>query len=501
MSGEFMDIRFVNGGGGDVVAVMAGEGGQLLAAAQAFDAATGGRIAKAMKAIRFTGGLGWAIDVLAPEGVEFSRVLVIGVGKPESADGLTVERWAGHAVRRTLTSGAEKLVLQPDALPGVSKSEAGAHAAMGARLAAYRFDSYRTKLKPEQKPSLSAVEISLDGPAAARARAEKDAAIVEGVYFARDLVSEPPNVLYPASFAERLRDLETLGVEVEVLEPETMEKLGMGALLGVAQGSANPARLVTMNWSGARTKGRPVALVGKGVTFDTGGISIKPAAGMDEMKGDMGGAAAVAGAMKAIAQRRAKANVVGVVALVENMPGHKAQRPGDIVHTMSGQTIEVLNTDAEGRLILADAVWYAQDKFSPAAVIDLATLTGAVIVALGHEHAGLFCNDEELASAIEAAGKAEGEAVWRLPLGAGYDKMIDSPNADMKNISGKPAAGSIVGAQFIKRFIKEGTPWAHIDIAGTAWKPGPYEDPLSPAWATGYGVRLLNRLIASKYEE
>ena len=497
-----MDIRFVTGASGDVVAVMAGEGGQLMPAAQALDAATGGRISKALKSIRFTGGLGWAIDVLAPEGVEFSRVLVIGVGKPESADALTVERWAGHAIRRTLTSGAEKLVLQPDALPGVSKSEAGAHAAMGVRLACYRFDAYRTKIKPEQKPSLLAVDISLEGPAAARARAEKDSAVAEGVYFARDLVSEPPNVLFPASFAERLRDLETLGLQVDVIEPEMLEKLGMGALLGVAQGSARPPRLVSMSWLGARSKNdRPLALVGKGVTFDTGGISIKPAAGMDEMKGDMGGAAAVAGAMKAIALRKAKANVVGVVALVENMPGANAQRPGDIVHAMSGHTIEVLNTDAEGRLILADAVWYAQDKFNPTAVIDLATLTGAVIVALGHDHAGLYANDEELAQAIEAAGKAEGEPVWRMPLGPGYDKMIDSPNADMKNISGKPAAGSIVGAQFIKRFIKEGVAWAHIDIAGTAWKPAPYDDPLSPAWATGYGVRLLNRLIASRYEE
>ncbi|HYD85955.1 MAG TPA: leucyl aminopeptidase, partial [Vitreimonas sp.] len=241
--------------------------------------------------------------------------------------------------------------------------------------------------------------------------------------------------------------------------------------------------------------------VGKGVTFDTGGISLKPGAGMDEMKGDMGGAAAVAGVMKAVALRKAKANVVGVVALVENMPGPHAQRPGDIVNTMSGQTIEVLNTDAEGRLILADAVWYAQDKFDPCAVIDLATLTGAVIVALGHEHAGLFANDEDLAHAITVAAQAEGEAVWRLPLGPAYDKLIDTPNADMKNIAGKPMAGSIIGAQFVKRFIKDGTPWAHLDIAGTAWKPGPYEDPISPTWATGYGVRLLNRLIASRYED
>ncbi|MBX9747235.1 MAG: leucyl aminopeptidase [Hyphomonadaceae bacterium] len=497
-----MDIRFVTAGGGDVVAVMATEGGDLLDAGKALDANAGGRIAKAVKAANFKGGAGQVVDILAPEGVDFARVLVIGLGKADAADGMAVERWAGHAVKRVLTSGAEKLVLQPDALPGVSKAEAGAHAAMGARLAAYRFDTYRTKLKPEQKPTLNAVEISMDGPAAARARSELDAAIVEGVFFARDLVSEPPNVLYPQSFAERLRDLETLGVEVELLDTAQMEKLGMGALLGVAQGSARPGYLVSMRWNGSsQKKAKPVALVGKGVTFDTGGISLKPGAGMDEMKGDMGGAAAVAGAMKAIALRKAKANVVGVVALVENMPGANAQRPGDIVTTMSGQTIEVLNTDAEGRLILADAVWYAQDKFEPSAVIDLATLTGAVIVALGHENAGLFSNDEDLAQAIVAAGSAEGEAVWRLPLSSAYDKLIDTPNADMKNIAGKPVAGSIVGAQFVKRFIKDGTPWAHLDIAGTAWKPGPYEDPLSPAWATGYGVRLLNRLIANRFED
>jgi leucyl aminopeptidase len=246
---------------------------------------------------------------------------------------------------------------------------------------------------------------------------------------------------------------------------------------------------------------RPLALVGKGVTFDTGGISIKPAAAMDEMKGDMGGAAAVAGTIRALAQRKAKANVVGIVALVENMPGANAQRPGDIVTTMSGQTIEVLNTDAEGRLILADAVWYAQDKFNPTAVIDLATLTGAMIVSLGHEYAGVFSNDEDLVQGLIAAGQSEGEPVWRMPLSAAYDKMMDTPNADMKNISGKPTAGSITAAQFIKRFVKDGVPWAHIDIAGTATKPGPYEDPLSPGWATGYGVRLLNRLVANKYEE
>lgn len=497
-----MDIKFVTAASGDAVAVMGGEGGALFAAGQALDEATKGRIGKALKAARFTGGAGQIVDILAPEGVDFGRVLVVGVGKPDAADGLAVERWAGHAVKKLLTSGVEKLVLQPDQLPSVAKAEAGAHAALGARLAAYRWDEYRTKLKPEQQPTLTTVEIMMEGPAAARARAEKDAAVVDGVFFARDLVSQPPNALYPESFAEQLRELEGLGVEVDILDPAAMEKLGMGALLGVAMGSVRGGRLVSMQWKGASSKkSRPLALVGKGVTFDTGGISLKPGAGMDEMKGDMGGAAAVAGTMKAIALRKAKANVVGVVALVENMPGSNAQRPGDIVTTMSGQTIEVLNTDAEGRLILADAVWYAQDKFNPTALIDLATLTGAVIIALGNEHAGLFSNDEDLAQAITAAATTEGEPVWRLPLGAAYDKLIDTPNADMKNIAGKPVAGSIIGAQFVKRFIKDGVPWAHLDIAGTAWKSGPYEDPLSPVWATGYGVRLLNRLIANRYEE
>lgn len=498
-----MDVRFVSEGRGDAVAVMAGENGQLLPAAHALDVAASGRITKAMAAARFTGAAGQVLDLFAPEGLDFTRVMVIGLGALDRADGLAVERWAGHAVKRTLASGAESLVLQPDQVPNVAKADAAARAAFGARMAAYRFDTYRTKLKPDQKPTLKEVQIAIEGAAAARARAEKEGAVVEGVFLARDLVSEPPNVLYPESYAARLKaELEPLGVEVEILDVAAMEKLGMGALLGVSQGSARPGCMVTMNWKGsAGKKARPMALVGKGVTFDTGGISLKPGAGMDEMRGDMGGSAAVAGAMKAIALRKAKANVVGVVALVENMPGSNAQRPGDIVTTMSGQTIEVLNTDAEGRLILADAVWYAQEKFNPTAVIDLATLTGAVVVALGNEYAGFYCNDEDLAHAIQAAGTTEGELVWRMPLAAAYDKLIDSPNADMKNIAGKPVAGSIVGAQFIKRFVKDGVDWAHIDIAGTAWKSPPYDDPLYPAWATGYGVRLLNRLVANKYEE
>jgi len=497
-----MDVRFLNDGRGDALAVMVGDGAVLTAAGQALDQKMSGGLAKALAAARATGKPGQAVEILAPAGVDASRVLAVGVGPLDKVDSLAVERWAGHVVRRLLTSGAQKVVLYADGLPTVTSADAGARAAIGARLAAYRFDAYRTKLKPDQKPSITELQIVNDGPAASRSRYEKEEPVVDGVLFARDLVNEPPNVLHPESFAQRLKELESLGVDVAILGEAEMEALGMNALLGVGKGSVRQSQLVVMTWKGLRnTAAQPLAIVGKGVTFDTGGISLKPGAGMDEMKGDMGGAAAVAGAMRTIALRKAKANVVGIVGLVENMPDGAAQRPGDIVTTMSGQTIEVLNTDAEGRLVLADAVWYAQEKHNPAAVIDLATLTGAVIVSLGHEHAGLFASDDDLAGALTQAGLAEGEPVWRMPLNAAYDKMIDTPNADMKNISGKTAAGSIVGAQFIKRFIKDGVPWAHIDIAGVAWKPGPYEDPTSPGWATGYGVRLLNRLVALRYEE
>ncbi len=492
-----MDVQFVSEARGDALVVMAAQDAELLPIAKALDATLGGRISRAAAASRFTGALGQALDLLAPEGVDFARVLVVGVGKAETADALTVERWAAHAMRRLITSGAVQVAFSPEALPNLSAAKAAAHAATGARLGAYRFDAYRTKLKPEQAPSVATLAVVAPAPAEAKALYEPSAATVDAVHFARDLVSEPANILHPEEFASRLKGLESFGLKVTVLDETEMARLGMGALLGVGQGSARPPRLVSMQWMGGASGDAPLALVGKGVTFDTGGISIKPSAGMEDMKGDMGGAAAVAGAMRAIAAAKLKANVVGVVALVENMPGPNAQRPGDIVRTMSGQTIEVLNTDAEGRLILADAVLYAQKQFAPAALVDLATLTGAIIISLGHEYAGLFSSDDALAEAIAKAGAAAGEPVWRLPLGPAYDKLIDSPNADMKNISGKPMAGSIVGAQFIKRFISEDLPWAHIDIAGAAWKQGA-DDPLTPTWATGYGVRLLAQLVADR---
>ena len=315
---------------------------------------------------------------------------------------------------------------------------------------------------------------------------------------ARDLVNEPANILGPAEFAQRAKELTKLGVQVELLGPKQLQKLGMNALLAVGQGSVKPSHVAVMQWKGAGAKaGDPIAIVGKGVTFDTGGISLKPAAGMEDMKGDMAGAACVVGLMHELAARKAKVNVVGIIGLVENMPGGNAQRPGDVVTAMSGQTIEVLNTDAEGRMVLADCLWYVQERFKPKAVVNLATLTGAVMVALGKEHAGIFSNNDDLANKLIAAGNATGEKLWRLPLGPKYDKMIDSKVADMKNTGGK-WGGSISAAQFLQRFIKEGTPWAHLDIAGTAMSS--VDSEINRSWGSGFGVRLLDRLIADQYE-
>jgi leucyl aminopeptidase len=373
-----------------------------------------------------------------------------------------------------------------------------AHLAFGASLRAYRFDKYRTTEKPERKPTLAALTVA--GPAASTARRlHKDfAATVDAVAFTRDLVSEPANVIYPETLAEQAAGLSTFGLDVEILDEERMGALGMDAILGVAQGSVRPPRLVVMRWNGGDEGVPPLGFVGKGVTFDTGGISIKPAAGMGEMKWDMAGAGVVIGLMRLLAARAAKVNAVGVVGLVENMPSGSAQRPGDIVKSMSGQTIEVLNTDAEGRLVLADALWYCQERFKPALMIDLATLTGAIIVALGHDHAGLFANDDTLAERLVAAGKAVGEKLWRLPLDDAYNRAIDSDAADVKNIAGDRAAGSIIGAQFIQRFVNK-VPWAHLDIAGVAWSKK--DTPTVPKGATAFGVRLLDRFVSDYYEK
>jgi len=391
-------------------------------------------------------------------------------------------------------SGAEVLTIDASNL----SPEQAARVGFAVRLAAYRFDKYRTTQKPDKIPSINTVRVVTSDLRAAEAALEPLTAVADGVIFARDLVSEPANVLYPAEFARRVKALESLGLEVEILGEAEMEKLGMRTLLGVGQGSRRESQLAIMKWNGGEAGAQPLAFVGKGVCFDTGGISLKPGPGMEEMRGDMGGAAAVTGTMRALAQAKAKVNVVGLIGLVENMPDGNAIRPGDILRSASGQTIEVQNTDAEGRLVLCDVLWYAQEHFKPKAVVDLATLTGAIVISLGHHHAGLFSNSDDLAEELTKAGLAEGERVWRLPLGPEYDSLIKSKFADMRNIGGR-AAGSITAAQFLKRFIKDGTRWAHIDIAGVAWVEGE-KAPTDPSWASGFGPRLLTKWIMDNYE-
>jgi leucyl aminopeptidase len=477
------------------------EGKKLTASAAALDKESNGALASAVAASRFTGKKEETLAVPAPRGLFFDRVILLGLGKPAGLTAVQMQRLGGALVPALNAVGATSAAIAVDKVPGtrLAPAEAAANFAYGAMLRSYRFDKYRTKEKPEQKPTL--VELTIHAPGAAAARRAYAAleSIASGVFFTRDLVSEPPNIKYPETLAQDAKSLEKLGVKVEILDEKQMKKLGMGALIGVGQGSARPPRLVVMDYRGhPRGKDKaPVAFVGKGVTFDTGGISLKPAQGMEEMKWDMAGAGVVIGLMKALAARKAKVNAVGVVGLVENMPGGHAQRPSDIVHSISGQTVEVLNTDAEGRLVLADALWYCQDRFKPQFMVDLATLTGAIVVALGHEYAGMFSNNDQLATRLAAAGKAVEEPLWRMPLGEAYDRQIDSDAADMKNIGNGRDAGSITAAQFLQRFVN-GVPWAHLDIAGMAWAKK--DAPLVPKGATAFGVRLLDRLVESNYE-
>ena len=480
--------------------VTACKGGKLSATAKAVDKAMKGGLVRAMKAARFDGEKGKSVDVFAPAGLKVDRVLLFGLGDAKALDDLAVQDAGGGLYRALRRDAAAAIAV--DAVPGCSLTAAdmAANLAFGLRLASYRFDKYRTKEKAEDKPRLKAVTVLCDGHVKARNAFGPLDSIADGVFVTRDLVSEPGNIIYPKTLAAECRKLARLGVKVQVLGLKEMTKLGMGALLGVAQGSVQEPQLVIMEWKGASPgrKGEgPIAFIGKGVTFDTGGVSIKPAAGMWDMKWDMGGAGTVIGLMRSLAGRKAKVHAIGVVGLVENMCDGNAQRPGDIVTSMSGQTIEVLNTDAEGRLVLADAIWYTKERFKPRFMVDLATLTGAIIVALGHEHAGLFANNEELAERLTGAGKAVNELLWRLPLAEAYNKKINSPAADIKNISTGRDAGSITAAQFIQRFVGD-VPWAHLDIAGTAWST---EDrPTVPKGGTAYGVRLLDRLVADHYE-
>jgi len=480
---------------GSVFVLSADEGG-LSEAAKACD--PGKTLERAFPVAEFTGKFASVVEVLAPEGTSLDRLVAIGAGK---VSGLDEYAWLklGGTIAASLRKATDVAVVL-DLVGASPNGKDAAGLAAGILLRGYSFDKYKTRKdkddgKAEPKKPVKITIHTADPTAAKKAFADAEA-VIDGVLLARDLVNEPANVLGPVEFAARAKELEALGVKVEILAEKEMKKLGMGSLLGVAQGSPRGARMAIMQWNGGKPKDSPIAFVGKGVTFDTGGNSMKPASGMEDMKGDMGGAAAVTGLMHALAARKAKANVVGIIGLVENAVDGHAQRPGDIVTSMSGQTIEVLNTDAEGRLVLADALWYCNDRFQPKFMVNLATLTGAIMVALGQHYAGLFSNNDELAERLTAAGQATQERLWRMPLGAEYDKLIDSKNADMKNIGGR-YGGATIAAQFLQRFVKE-TPWAHLDIAGTAM--GAPSNEINQSWGSGFGVRLLDRLVRDNYE-
>jgi len=508
ISGDFMlDIAFTKAAlpKTGVLVVALAEGAALAGLAAALDTALAGALARAIEGEKFTAKKGQSFTLISP-GAGFKKILVIGTGKPDAFSARAAEELGG-AIAAALSRESEAAVLAETIDPTLA-----AHIGLGARLRAYRFDKYRTTQKDDEKPKLSRLAIAAGDPVKSRAAYAPLAAVAEGVELTRDLVTEPANVLYPAELAERAEGLRKLGVKVEVFDKKDLEKLGFGSLLSVSWGSAREPRMVVMQWLGAsgiakeegakkpKKPKEPIVFVGKGVTFDTGGISIKPAAGMEDMKWDMAGAGTVVGLMAALAGRKARVDAVGLVGLVENMPSGTAVRPGDVVTSYSGQTIEILNTDAEGRLVLADVLYYAQERFAPKYMVDLATLTGAIIVGLGHEYAGLFSNNDELCEKLAAAGKLTGEPVWRMPLaatGESYDKNLNSDIADVKNIGGGRAGGSITAAQFLQRFVN-GKPWAHLDIAGMAWATK--DAATTPKGATAFGVRLLDRLVADNFE-
>ena len=460
-------------------------------------APTGDLVQRAAAADRFTGKSGSSLDIVAPAGLAVSRLTILGVGKSGKLKAADLVKLGGTAMGK-VPSRAEQATIFAEFAGGALKPDQAAEIALGTQLRGYVFDLYKTKRREgEEAPAKPQVTIAVGNAASARKAWDSNSGpVADGVIMARDLINEPANVLFPEEFARRAGALKKVGVAVEVLDVPAMKKLGMNALLGVGQGSRKDSRVVIMRWNGGKKNDAPVAFIGKGVTFDTGGISIKPAAGMEDMKGDMAGAACVVGLMHALAARKAKVNVVGAIGVVENMPDGNAQRPGDIVKTMNGQTIEIINTDAEGRLVLADVLHYVNTRHKPRFMIDLATLTGAIIVALGQEYAGMFSNDDRLCDRLTKAGLATMERVWRMPLGPEYDKQIDSKFADMKNTGGR-FGGSITAAQLLARFVDK-TPWVHLDIAGTALN-SPQSD-INKNWSSGWGVRLLNQLVADHYE-
>jgi len=490
-----MKIEFVaSPGAAEVLAVLVNEGRGFTGSGAALDTATSGALSKAMAASRFTGGSNSTLVVAAPAGVDAGAIVLTGAGEAGKFDDLALEAAAGAAYGAVKLSGAKSLTIDA----GHLSAEQAARAAFAARLAGYRFLKYRTTLKPEKTPSVETIRIVAADPKAAQAAYGPLAAVAEAIEFSRDLVSEPANVLYPEEFAKRVKGLEKLGLEVEILGEKELEKLGFRTLLAVGVGSVRDSYVAIMKWNGGKAGDQPIAFVGKGVCFDSGGLSIKPADGMEDMKWDMGGAAAVSGLMHALAGRKARVNAIGVIGLVENMPDGAAQRPGDVVMSLSGQSVEVLNTDAEGRLVLADCLWYTQERFKPKFMLDLATLTGAMIVALGLEYAGVFSNSDELANNFLAAAPKVGENAWRMPIPASYERHIDTPIADVKNTGNGRAGGSITAALFLQRFTN-GTPWAHIDIAPVAWVKDSRSATV-PDGAVGWGVRTLDRMVADSYE-
>ena len=483
-----------------IVAFGVQEGRALTALGKAADKALNSLLSRTMEDSRFEGKVGQVTFISTPADSAHNRIVLFGLGKPKDLKTLPARK-IGAAIAKNLDGAGIKeadIVIETSKGTALEEGELAAEIAFGAMLKSYRFDKYFTQKKPEEKQALVKLNLHVESAKQAKKQFETIEALASGIFLTRDLVSEPANVIHPESLAERCKELAALGVDVELLGEKQMAKLGMNALLGVGQGSSKESHLVIMRWNGsAKQSDAPLAIIGKGVTFDTGGISIKPAANMEDMKFDMGGAGTVIGLMHALASRKAKANVIGVVGLVENMPSGTAQRPGDVVKAMSGTTIEIINTDAEGRLVLADALWYTQSRFKPKAMIDLATLTGAIIVSLGKSRAGLFSNNDKLAKQLAEAGETEGERLWRLPVGEEYESHIKSDIADIKNV-GKPGqAGSISAAEFLARFVND-IPWAHLDIAGVAWAHE--EQDLARKGATAFGIRLLNRFIEEHYE-
>jgi leucyl aminopeptidase len=464
------------------------------------DEALGGMITQLLKSKQFQGKNKETLQATAMSKAGLHRVVLYGIGKDKLNQPNHWTYVGGQlipAMQATKQAKADLYINLENF--AIDEAEVFAQIALGMQLRGYRFDHYRTKLKDDEKPKLEHVTLMSAVATEAEVKFTALQALHDGITFARNVVSEPPNVLYPASMAERCLEMKSLGLEVEVLGEKEMRKLGMGALLGVAQGSRQEPKLIVLRWNGGKDGTAPVAFVGKGVTFDTGGISIKPSGGMEDMKYDMAGSAVVAGVMRTLAARGAKVNAVGIMGMVENMPDGNAQRPSDVVTSMSGQTIAVLNTDAEGRLVLADALWYCQEKFKPKFIVDLATLTGAMVVALGTEYAGLFSNNANLTTQLKKAGDLVNEKLWPFPMHDAYDRAINSPIADVQNISNEKGGGSITAAKFLQRFIKDETPWAHLDIAGVAWATR--DCPVCPKGATGFGVRLLDQLVADNYEE